>query len=79
MFIIEDTNHAWRSRLFATLPDAIKELQQLARVRWNEEPNRAPCKQWRTCGPLYQLLEVEYGPPSTQTHPIDRSSADQRE
>ncbi len=63
MFIIEDTNHAWRSRHFASLSDAIKELQRLARVPWNEEPNWAPCKQWRTRGPLYQLLEVEYGPP----------------
>ena len=35
---------------FASLDAGIAHLHRLARTRWDEAPNRAPCKSWKTCG-----------------------------
>lgn len=33
----------------------------LAGIPWDQEPNRAPCSSWRTCGRNYELIEYEAG------------------
>ena len=51
MFVIEDEIHAEPSReVFPSRDEAMAELKRLATVPCNEEPNRAPCIGWKTCG-----------------------------
>ena len=60
MFVIEDDRHAEiQDGTFATLRDAISELERRARIPWDEDPNRAPCQSWRTCGRLYAVIEYD--------------------
>ena len=60
MFIIEDEFHAeWQDGEFATLHDAISELKRRAKIPWDEEPNKAPCTNWRNCGRQYVVIEYD--------------------
>ena len=60
MFIIEDEWHAeTQNGEFATRQDAIAELERRATIPWDEEPNQAPCVNWRTCGRKYVLIEYD--------------------
>jgi len=38
---------------FYTREQATSELERRALIPWNEEPNRAPCTNWRNCGRRY--------------------------
>ena len=56
-FLIEDQEHAeWISE-HATLQEAVAELNRLSTIAWDQPPNQAPCKSWRTCGRRYEILE----------------------
>jgi hypothetical protein len=59
MFRIEDERHADNEGEFQTPQEAIAELERRARIPWNEEPNRAPCTNWRNCGRWYELVEYD--------------------
>jgi hypothetical protein len=59
MFVIEDEAHAEPQGRFQTREQAIAELQRRATIPWNEEPNRAPCTNWRNCGRRYELAEYD--------------------
>ncbi|KAA3607145.1 MAG: hypothetical protein DWQ01_15695 [Planctomycetota bacterium] len=63
-YFIEDEIHAEPISEHATLEAAIIELERLAGVPWDDEPNRAPCTSWRTCERNYEILEVETSPDS---------------
>jgi hypothetical protein len=58
-YCIEDEWHAEPHSEHPTLDDAITELERLARVPWNVEPNTAPCQSWRTCGRQYWIIEYD--------------------
>jgi hypothetical protein len=56
MFVIEDELHAEpQAGEFRSLADAVAELKRRALVPWDQEPNRAPCDGWRTCGRSYEI------------------------
>jgi hypothetical protein len=59
LFVIEDEAHAELCSEHATLEEAVAKLKQLAEIPWNEQPNLAPCKSWRTCGRRYELVQYE--------------------
>lgn len=59
MVVIEDEYHRELQGRFATLSDAMGELAKRATIPWDEEPNRAPCQRWRTCGRNYELIEYD--------------------
>ena len=59
VFIIEDELHSEQVGEFATREEALTELRRLAALRWDKEPNLAPCSNWPTCGRRYELVEVE--------------------
>lgn len=60
MFVIEDEAHAeQQGGRFQTREQAMAELQRLAAIPWNEEPNRAPCMNWLNCGRRYELVEYD--------------------
>ena len=60
MFVIEDELHADQlDGQFQTRQQAIAELQRVAAIPWNEDPNRAPCRSWPTCGRRYELIEYD--------------------
>jgi hypothetical protein len=60
MFVIEDEAHAEpQEGQFQTRQQALAELQRRAAIPWNEEPNRAPCTNWRNCGRRYELVEYD--------------------
>ena len=59
MITIEDRIHCQRVAECETLDEAISELRYLASIPWDQAPNRAPCKSWRTCGRDYELREVD--------------------
>jgi hypothetical protein len=60
MFVIEDELHAeWQEGQFETRQLAISELRRRAAIPWNEDPNRAPCTSWSTCGRQYVLIEYD--------------------
>jgi len=57
--IIEDERHAEPCGEFDSREAAIAELKRRAAVPWDQEPNRAPCKSWKTCGREYELIEYD--------------------
>jgi hypothetical protein len=58
MFVIDDEAHCeLQEGKFHTRAEAISELERRALIPWNEEPNRAPCTNWRNCGRRYVILE----------------------
>jgi hypothetical protein len=56
-FVIDDDTHAEPQGEFTTMDDAVAELRKRAGISWDQEPNRAPCKSWRTCGRVYDIIE----------------------
>lgn len=60
MFVIEDERHAeLQDGEFTTLQEAVSELKRRAEIPWDEEPNRAPCRSWETCGRTYVVIEYD--------------------
>lgn len=59
IFVIEDEAHAEWSGEFRALEDAIGELARRSKIAWDLEPNRAPCKSWKTCGLDYVVVEFD--------------------
>jgi len=59
IFVIEDQKHAEQVGVFSTLQDAWEELHRRSAIRWDAEPNIAPCRSWRTCGRDYEILEYD--------------------
>lgn len=57
MFVIEDEDHCEIIGTYTTAEHAQRELERLAALPWDHEPNRAPCMSWRTCGRQYVLIE----------------------
>ena len=71
MYIIEDERHAEPQKgQYQSLAEAVAELQRRASLPWNQEPNVAPCQQWRTCGRTYEI--VEYDTSSTPWREMSR-------
>ena len=59
LFVIDDDIHCDLWSTFPTFELALAELRRRAQLPWDQEPNRAPCKQWRTCGRRYVVMELE--------------------
>src|SRR5262245_19647434 len=59
MFVIEDERHAEPQGRFASFEQAIAELRRRAKIPWDEEPNRAPCTDWPSCGRSYEVIEYD--------------------
>ena len=60
MFKIEDEWHAeLQDGEFPSLEAAAIELRRLAKLPWDQVPNVAPCKSWKTCGRRYELVEYD--------------------
>ncbi len=53
MVWIEDDTHAAYLGSFRTFAEAIAELHRLAEIPWDQDPNKAPCSSWQTCGRTY--------------------------
>ena len=58
MFIIEDELHGSQVGEYASLTEAIAELQRRAALPY-EPPNVAPCTSSRTCGLRYEIIEYD--------------------
>lgn len=69
MFRIEDERHSEFHGDFETMAAAVEELRRRAEIPWDQEPNRAPCTNWRTCGRSYEIIEFESNP-YRETHRI---------
>ncbi len=59
MFLIEDEMHDADQGRFATRAGALSELKRLSLIPWDEEPNRAPCTNWKKCGRDYVIIEYD--------------------
>lgn len=59
MIVIEDDLHADQHGHFMSFDDAVAELKRRAGIAWDEEPNRAPCEGWQTCGRSYWIVEYD--------------------
>lgn len=59
MIAIEDTNHCESMGEHTTLDQAIRELMYLSSVPWDHLPNRCPCRSWRNCERMYELIEID--------------------
>lgn len=59
MIAIEDNLHGELWAKFQTFDEAIAELQHRASIPWDQPPNKAPCKSWRTCGREYEVNEYD--------------------
>ncbi len=58
-FYIEDDSHAEQYSVHETFEAAVRELERLARIPWDKEPNVAPCQSWKTCGRRYEIIEYD--------------------
>lgn len=64
MFKIEDESHAEPQKgEFKTFEDAFNELERIAKIPWDEIPNRCPCTNWKDCERNYQIIKYD----TTQT------------
>ena len=63
-FVIEDELHSEICGEFPSLETALAELKRFASIPWDEEPNVAPCTNWRECGRDYEIIEYEGSPGS---------------
>ena len=60
MFKIEDERHAEpQAGEFRTFEDAVAELKRRASVPWDQDPNVAPCANWKNCGRNYEIIEYD--------------------
>lgn len=60
MFKLEDDRHAEpQVGEFATFDDAVAELRRRAQLPWDQQPNVAPCANWRNCGRSYEVIEYD--------------------
>ena len=59
MFVIEDQFHCETLGRFSSFELASTELKRIATLPWDQEPNRAPCMQWPTCGRSYEIIEYD--------------------
>jgi len=57
--IIEDELHDHDQGKFPSVEDAVSELQRRAAIPWDQEPNRAPCTNWKNCGRHYEIAEYD--------------------
>ncbi len=57
IFVIEDEMHSDHIGEFETFETALEELRRIASINWDENPNRAPCQSWVTCGRDYEIVE----------------------
>jgi hypothetical protein len=58
-YLIEDELHADYVGRFETFEEASNELQRLALVPWDEDPNQALCTSWQSCGREYSIVEFD--------------------
>jgi hypothetical protein len=58
VYAIYDDVHCELGNESATLAESLAELDRLARLRWDEWPNLAPCSQWASCGRRYRVVEL---------------------
>jgi hypothetical protein len=59
MFVIEDEAHAEWYGQYKSIAEAMEELQKLSTIPWDQEPNKAPCTNWKNCGRKYELNEYD--------------------
>jgi hypothetical protein len=59
VYCIEDELHAEQHSSHESLEAAMLELERLAEIPWDAQPNRAPCTSWQRCGRQYELVEYE--------------------
>jgi hypothetical protein len=59
MFIIEDEIHSELMGEFESFEKALLELKRISKTPWDQEPNRAPCTSWKTCGRSYEIIEFD--------------------
>ena len=70
-YVVEDDRHCEVIASFATEEAALDAIRRFAELAWDEEPNRAPCMSWRTCGRLYLIA----APSGSRREVLDISSA----
>lgn len=58
-FIVEDEAHAERQGEFPTFQAAVADLKRRAAEPWDSELNRAPCINWQSCSPRYEIIEQD--------------------
>ncbi len=59
--VIMDEWHAEWHGDYDSVAAAVTELKRLAAVPWGQEPNRAPCTNWKGCGRRYEVLDYDSG------------------
>ncbi len=58
-YLIVDELHSEEESAHGSFEAAVQRLKELATIHWDEEPNRAPCTSWETCGRQYEIVEYE--------------------
>ena len=58
MFVIHDELHDESVGQFTSFSDAVAEVRRVAALPWDQEPNLAPCTNWRVCGRNYEIVEL---------------------
>lgn len=58
-FVIEDEAHGEPQGPPTSFQEALAELRRRSTLPWDEPPNQAPCKSWKTCGRRYELVEYD--------------------
>ncbi|HUG66417.1 MAG TPA: hypothetical protein VMM76_01620 [Pirellulaceae bacterium] len=56
-FNVYDDIHCDLCGKFCTFAEALAEIRRRCAIPWDQLPNRAPCKSWKTCGRKYRIRE----------------------
>jgi hypothetical protein len=57
--IVDDAHCEPQGQRYTSREEAIAELERRAAIPWNDEPNRAPCRNWAKCGRRYVIEEYD--------------------
>ena len=75
VFVIEDELHAEYFGEFDSFAAAVKELERLSQMRWEDRPLCAPCTSWATCERDFVIVECADGREVERTSVVQVSAA----
>ena len=56
-FVVDDDLHSEGISTHDSYAEALAKIESLSLLPWDQEPNAAPCTNWRNCGRRYEIAE----------------------
>jgi hypothetical protein len=57
VYFIEDETHSVHIAQKNTFLEALRAIEEYSKLKWDEPPNKCPCRSWKTCHRKYTIIE----------------------